>query len=231
VTFNIEELNLSDVPLEAMDTAFDNWDEALPFQPPPSPGPQSAIIDPDSAEVKADLLDDNTQVIKANITFLIRGGKDDNGRVSFVRVSSKPFTRRGKNGDVKTSQIMDIVKSTGYAEPIHSLKDLGAAFNNVIQMARLVRFDLDWRGFCSTCYANKLIELTKSATIEEAKQKASLEQIKLASKFATKAKSYRAFPSGTNGDRMPMLDCPVCGSEVRAQANITRYLAPMEIPF
>ena len=99
---------------------------------------------------------------------------------------------------------------------IQGLKDRGpgASFSTQI----------DWRGFCTTCYENKLRELTGAADLAAAKTQATPDQKKQASKYATKAKNYRGFPSTTNGARADSFICPVCKDEVRAQVNIQRFI-------
>lgn len=214
MTFDINELNLSDDPIEGIEEAFDNWQEAPAFAPPPSPGPQRATFAID----KATAVDG---VLKLELTFTVVGGDSDAARIPFQRVSSKMFERRD---GTKTSQVMDILHSAGVSQSPKSLREVAQQMKALADSGAIVSFQLDWRGTCLDCYKSHLRELTGAATDDEAKNSATKEQRKAADKFAVKAKNAKAFPIGANGERLIEFKCPVCGGDIRAQANIVRYL-------
>lgn len=214
MTFSIEELNLSDAPIEGLEEAFDNWQEAPPFAPPPEPGPLHARFAIDNGGVV-------DGVLKLELTFTVVGGNSDGGRIPFQRVSSKLFERRD---GTRTSQVMDILHSAGVAQSPKSLREIGQQMTALSNAGSIVSFQHDWRGACADCYKSKLRELTGSATDEEAKAASSKEQRKAADKFAVKYKNWKAFPIGPNGEKLVESKCPACGGDIRAQSNIVRYL-------
>lgn len=226
MTFSIEDLNLSDAPIEGVEEAFANWQEPSEFPPPPPPGKHSAVI--------KDIRDAKEQdgVLKVVLDLELRGGEGDQKPLNFVRLSGKMFERQG----TRTSQLLDFVKSAGMQQVPRSNKEFAAALKRLMDSAQTVNFQLDWRAYCSNCASTKLLELTGEQTDDAARDAlnamyssdaAAAKKIRdEVSKVGTKAKNYKGFPEGHNGLRSDTFDCPACGQELRAQANITRWLRP-----
>jgi hypothetical protein len=231
---DIEAMNLDDTPIEGIEQAFENWQEPQEFPPPPPPGKHSAIIK-DIRECK-----EANHVLSVTLDLEVRGGEADARPLNFVRLSGKMFDR----GGYRTSQLLDFVKSAGAQQVPHSNKEFAILLKFLQDQGKTVNFQLDWRAYCSSCANSKLMELTATVTDEAAKDalaylrqtdgKKFNEVRSAVGKVGTKFKNYKAFPLVPNTDqRKDLVDCPTCGAELRAQANITRWLRPSggDVPF
>ncbi len=215
-----DEMNFSDEPIDAQQD-FDNWEPAPEFAPPPAAGTYQTYLHEirDAKEFESK----NGKRLNATLDLKIIGGQYDERAINWQRVSNMEFKRQ--NG-TQSSLMMDMVKCAGiaqaprsnkeYYEVLLGLKDrgVGASFKTQI----------DWRGFCTNCYEVRLMALTGTTSAEAAKAAATPENKKEASKFATKAKNYRAFPTNPNGTKADSFICADCKNEVRAQVNIQRFL-------
>ena len=231
---DLESMNLDDTPIEGIEQAFENWQEPQEFPPPPPPGKHSAIIK-DIREAK-----ENDHVLTVTLDLEVRGGDADGKPLNFVRLSGRMFER----GGYRTSQLLDFIKSAGAQQVPHSNKEFALLLKSLMEQAKTVNFQLDWRAYCTSCAATKLMELTATVTDEAAKgalaylmqtdREKGLKVRNEVSKVGTKFKNYKAFPVVPNTDqRKDLVDCPQCGAELRAQANITRWLRPStgDVPF
>ncbi len=214
-----DELNFSDEQLETQQS-FDDWEPAPEFAPPPPAATYRTYLSEirEAKEFEARV----GKRLTATIDLRIVGGQYDDRAITWQRVSNAEMQRR--NG--KTSSMMlDMIKSAGIAQAprsnrefyqvLQSLKDQGPAKSFGTQ--------IDWRGFCTTCYEKKLMELT-GLSVDNAKANATPDQKKEASKYATKAKGYRSFPTTNNGGKADSFICNDCKNEVRAQVNIQRFI-------
>jgi len=122
--------------------------------------------------------------------------------------------------------MLDLVKSAGIAQAPRSNQEFFVALKGLKERGPGASFStqIDWRGFCTTCYDKKLMALTATMVGEAAKAVATPEQKREASKYATKAKNYRAFPTNANGLKADSFICQDCKDEVRAQVNIQRFI-------
>lgn len=232
--FDITSLNLDDSPIEGIEEAFAAWQEPAEFPPPPPPGKKSAVVA---------MIRDMKQVngnLSVNLDLKLKGGTDDDKPLNFVRLSGKMFERNG----ARTSQLLDFVKSSGAQQAPTSNKLFAICIQRMIDAGTLVYFQVDWRAYCSNCANTKLMEETGEVT--DAAAGAALEDIKRTDsrrgaeiqkrvrQAGEKFKNYRTFPeiAGAQKDehgvvpRKDIVNCPTCGQELRAQANITRWLKP-----
>lgn len=232
--FDINTLNLDDTPIEGMEEAFEHWQEARDFPPPPKPGKKSAII-ADIREVKQ-----NNGILNIQLDLTLKGGEDDGHALNFTRLSSKMFER----GGVRTSQVIDFFKSAGVAQAPQTNKQIGMLLTHMKDAATTVNFQVDWRAYCMDCGNKVLMEQTGELTDEAARNmlvnilmtdpKRGVEIQKTVRKAGEKFRSYKSFPEAPNAQagpdgfvaRQDVVKCPTCGAELRAQANITRWLRP-----
>ncbi|MFA5352629.1 MAG: hypothetical protein WC291_00200 [Thermodesulfovibrionales bacterium] len=214
----------SDEPIDVQQD-FDNWEPAPEFAPPPPAGTYQTYL----SEIR-DEKEGDTPVGKrltAVVDLRIIGGDNDDRAITWQRVSNRESEYQGK----RRSQMLDLLKCAGVAQAPRSNREFSVALHSVHDRGKGAPFktQIDWRGFCTTCYEKRLMELTGGETVEIAKSLASnlsQEQRKALGKFATKAKNYRAFPAmdGDKAGRKDTFICPDCGDEVRAQVNISRFL-------
>jgi hypothetical protein len=122
--------------------------------------------------------------------------------------------------------MLDMVKCSGLAQAPHSNKEFYAVLLGLKERGAGATFgtQFDWRGFCTSCYESKLMTLTGAESAEVAKTAATPAQKKEASKFATKAKNSRGFPTNAGGGKDDTFICKDCKNEVRAQVQIQRFL-------
>jgi hypothetical protein len=215
-----DEMNFSDDPIETQQS-YDEWEPAPEFAPPPVAGTYRTYVSEIREAKEFDAK--NGKRLTATLDFRIVGGQYDERAITWQRVSNAEMTR--SNGKT-SSMLLDLAKSAGIAQAPRSNKEFYTVIQGLKDRGPGASFStqIDWRGFCTTCYENKLKELTGTQTLDDAKAAATPEQKKAASKFATKAKNYRGFPSTNNGARADSFICPVCKDEVRAQVQIQRFL-------
>jgi hypothetical protein len=216
-----EPMNFSDEPLELSQSDFDDWAPAPEFAPPPPAATYSVYVSEIREEKEFDT--QKGKRYSATIDLRIIGGEYDDRAITWQRLSNTEFER--KQDGRRTSQLMDLIKSAGipqaprsnreYSVALHGLHDRGPAAPFKVQ--------IDWRGFCTSCYEKALMAATGAGTPEEAKAAASGEDKGTASKGAVKAKNYRGFPSNPAGGKADTFVCPDCGEEVRAQVRIVRF--------
>ena len=235
--FDISALNLDDSPIEGIEEAFQNWSEPQEFPPPPPPGKKSAVV----ASIR-DMKQLNGN-LSVNLDMTLKGGADDGKPLNFVRLSGKMFER----GGVRTSQLLDFVKSSGAQQVPNSNLQFAQYLKRMVDAGTLVYFQVDWRAYCTNCANTALMDETGEQT--DAAAAAALEELRRsdgrrAAEIQKKVraageqfKHYRTFPEmpggvkGADGvvPRKDIVNCPKCGQELRAQANITRWLkAPVE---
>jgi len=228
--FDIESLNLDNTPIEGIEEAFDNWEEPSEFPPPPQPGKKSAVVAA-IREMRETANADGKKVLHVTIDLKMRGGDDEDKAINFVRLSGTMFDRASG----RSSQLLDFVKSSGVQQVPATNLQFAQYIKQMVDKATLVYFQVDWQGYCSNCANNCMMAETGEMTDAAARE--ALEEIrrndlqrfrdikKKVGKEGTKFKNYRQFPElpGGNG-RKDSVDCPVCGQEVRARANITRWL-------
>ena len=209
----IEDLNkISTKPLEEVPD-IENWEAPSEFPPIPQPGNFVLSI----GELRDFTENADKTVGTAVLDFVTLEGE----RISFQRLSNRVFERRD---GTKSSQLLDLGMSSNslttypqnnqeWAKLLLNLKNRQAKFGGTV----------NWRGFCNTCYQSKLVAITQTSSYDEAKVRASSEEKRLASGFATKAKDARGFPENGGGHRKENFTCNDCNSEIRAQGRITRF--------
>jgi hypothetical protein len=216
----IDEMNFSDDPIDVQQD-FDNWEPAPEFAPPPVAGTYQTYI----SEIReATEIDSKAgKRLSAIIDLKIIGGQYDERTIAWVRISNVEMQR--SNGKT-SSQMLDVLKCGGVQQAPRSNKEYFVALKGMKDRGAGASFktQIDWRGFCTTCYETRLMSLTGAENTEAAKAMATAEQKKDASKFATKAKNYRAFPTNAAGAKCDSFICADCKDEVRAQVNVQRFL-------
>jgi hypothetical protein len=215
-----EEMNFSDEPIDVQQD-FDNWEPAPEFAPPPAAGTYQTFLSEIREAKEFDF--NGGKRLTATVDLRIIGGQYDDRAITWVRVTNAERTR--SNGKT-SSQMMDLVKCGGLQQAPKSNKEYYVALQGLKDRGPAAGFktQIDWRGFCTTCYETKLMALTGITTADAAKTAATAEQKKEASKFATKAKNYRAFPTLPSGAKADSFICADCKDEVRAQVNVQRFL-------
>jgi hypothetical protein len=223
MSFDISELALDDTPLEGLEQAANDWQEQPEFPPALNPGKHSAAI-----TIREGKLENG--ILKVTLDLECKGGNEDGEKLNFVRLSGKMFTLRDGR---TTSQILDVIKSSGIEGVPKSQKDLGEMLKHIQDTGKLVNFQSDLRTYCSTCASNKMLELTGELTDDAAKEKLKAmpaEQSKpiydAIRKAAEKHRNYKAIPMGPNGRHVDTVECPTCKQELRVQADVTRWLRP-----
>lgn len=217
----MSETNFSDEPLDTQHD-FDEWEPAPEFAPPPPASTYRMYLAQirEEKEVKAAV----GKRLNATVDFKIIGGQYDDRAITWQRVSNVEFQRRdGK----RTSMMLDLVKAAAVQQAPRSNNEFHKVLHSLVDRGPSAPLagQIDWRGFCTTCYEKGLMQATGAATVDAAKNIASNEQVKDVSKAATKAKSYRGFPALPNGGgRSDTFLCKDCGNEVRAQVRIVRFL-------
>ena len=240
MAFDIESLNLDDMPLEGLEEAFDAWSPALEFPPAIRPGKHSAIIsDLRDASVK-------NNVLNVSVDLECKGNGEDGEKVTFVRLSGKMFPRF-RDG-VVSSQILDLIKSSGIDQKPKSNKDLLAIIKYLQDGNKFVSFKSDLRTYCTVC-ANKVLFAATSVEPEGT----SVEEVKAAQTMAynilsampaeeakrinkeirkagTKHSSAKAIPLGASGRHLDIVKCPGCEADLRVQVNIVNWLVGQNVP-
>jgi hypothetical protein len=214
--FSTEPLNI--------ENDWDQWDPPPEFAPPPEAGTYrmylAAVRELDEYETKIG------KRLKAVVDFRIVGGEYDTRAVNFQRLNNYAFTRKS---DGKTSsQMLDMIKSAGvsamprnnaeFADVLNMMKDQGTGLTFGAQ--------LDWEGWCKTCYEASFMKETGAANVKDAKElaKGNYEVFDAAADFATKAKNARGFPQRPDGKRKDSFLCGDCGQEVRARVKVVRFM-------
>ncbi len=211
---------LAETPLEGLDEAMDGWQEQPEFPPPPPPGKKRGVISKINYEQSKQRDDGNVTLV---FDLEIRGGEEDGRSIPFMRASSKLYDRGGS----RTSQLIDVLQSAGINTGVRTVKDIVEAVKALSDQGRLVHFQLDWQGYCTTCAKEKAVELTGEFDSTEAFKVLTPEHRKEVGKYATVYKGYRKFPD-VNGVKQ---GSGVCSNDpnhddVQARANITRWLKP-----
>ena len=237
--FDVESLNLDDSPIDGIEEAFQNWSEPQEFPPPPPPGKKSAVV----TQIRD--MKQNAGVLSVVLDLQLRGGEDEGKPLNFVRLSGKMYDRTSSH--TRTSQLLDFIKSGGVQQVPNSNKQFAQCIQRMIDAATLAYFQVDWRAYCTNCANTKLMEETGEVTddaagaalddIKRTDSRRGAEIQKKVRQAGEKFKNYRAFPEiagatkGADGmvPRKDIVNCPTCGQELRAQANITRWLkSPMD---
>jgi len=225
MSFDIESLNLDETPLEGLEEAAEKWVESPEFPPAIKPGKHSGII----TSIR-DMTGDNG-ILKVTLDLECRDSESYGEKINFQRFSSKLFQRR--DGTV-TSQLLDLIKSSGIEQKPRSLKDLAEILNFLMTDEKFVNFQSDLRTYCSACGNNKLMEITGEATAEDAKvalqnmeQSEKNKAYNDVRKAAEKHKNARAIPiNQATGRHLDSVECPDCGADLRVNAAIVRWLKP-----
>ena len=217
-----EPMNFSDEPLDTQQQ-FDDWTPPPEFAPPPSAGTFSAYVSEIRDEKEFDT--QKGKRYQATVDFRIIGGDQDDRAITWQRLSNTTFERRS---DGKTSsQMLDLIKSAGVSQAPRSNREFSSVLHGLYDRAKGASFkvQIEWEGFCMSCYEKELMQVTGKGTAAEAKSEATGEQKKSASKSAMKAKRYRDFPEMENGNgRKDTFICADCNAEVRARVKVVRFM-------
>lgn len=219
------DLQFSDEPLN-IEQDFNEWEPAPEFAPPPQAGTYTVYIDQIRSEEQFEVPTVGVRY-KVVVDLRIVGGEYDNRTITWQRFSNKEVTRKATGK--RSSQLLDLVKAAGMKQPPRSNNDFHLVVNRLKDLGPGATFmvQIDWRGFCTPCFEKKLMELTHTATPDDAKHVADGDQRNEASNFATKARNYRGFPVAGVNQRKDSFICEGCKNEVRAQVQIQRFLAPV----
>ena len=223
MSFDINELQLDDTPIEGLAEAAENWAEQPEFPPAIKPGKHQAAITVQEAQVV-------DSVIKLVLDLECKGGDEDGERLTFQRVSSKMFQKRDGS---YTSQLLDMIMSRGLEGTPKSNKDLMEMVKHIQDTAKLVNFQSDLGTWCKNCASVAMLDVTGAQTEEEAKAtltamepeayKAAYKEIRTK---AEKNRNHRSIPLGPNGRHVDEVECKDCGATLRVNANISRWLRP-----
>lgn len=221
----MDELIFSDEPIESK-VVWEDWEEAPEFAPPPPAGiyrMHVALV----REQRAFKNRDGADRFGATVDYRIIGGEYDDRAITFVRLSNAEFERNGKY----TSTLADLAHAIGQKEALRSNRDFQQWLLAMVAQGKQNFFtaQLEWRGFCTTCNEKALMRVTFTGSAAEAKEKATPEQYTEAQKEGTKAKSARGFPKDKDGKTLDTFLCDSCKNEVRARAEIRRYLDPVKV--
>lgn len=224
------EVQFSDEPIEGIEKSFEEWVQPPEFAPPPPAGTYRVYIDQIRSEEEFNAIVDGREVKRYRCVLDLRilGGAHDGRVITFQRLTNRENLRKATG--TTASQLLDVVKATGVSSAdlpnsnkkfslfVRTMKDRGAAMSFGVQ--------IDWRGFCGTCYERKLMELTGTVTADAAKDaaKSSPDCFNEASDYATKAKNYRGFPPNPAGGLKDSFICDTCREEVRASVRLTRII-------
>lgn len=219
--------NFSDEPLvpDILDH-YENYAPAQEFAPAVPAGVYQFYL----AQIRdaAEFDTDDGKRLSTTLDLRVVGGEHDDRAVMFQRLSNGLFERPRGSGHL-VSQLMDLGKAAKQA-PALSNQQAIEMLEHLVEAGAGESFpaQIDWRGFCNSCYTKKICEITKEKSAVEAKKAATSEQRIEAANFATKAKSHRAFPINNDGKREDNFICPDCDDEIRAQVRIQRFIIPEE---
>lgn len=220
MTVDFSQLQFSEEPLEGIEEDQQNWKPANEFPPPPEPGKYTGFIK-QIREIREKLTKDKGPRVVVCFDVQLM----ENDRVIAFNWASNIEYMTADRG--RTSTLLDLVKSAGIQGIVRTNKDF-VSFLQKMEGNNQITFKIsvDWKGSCRTCYSQKLIGLTGEENGDLAAEHATKEQKDEANKFALKFKNYRAFPQADNdpNKRKSVVLCSDCGDEIRAQANISRYL-------
>lgn len=218
----IDFTNISDTVIDGLEDDQSKWKPASEFPPPPDAGVYSVFIK-QIRDTREKTTPSGPRLVVSYDAEII-GPKFEGRVLTFQWASNVEFMTSDRG---RTSTLLDLVKSAGVKGVIRTNADFAKILNNM-EGNRQYAFDAmnDWRGSCRSCYNQKLMELTGSETPELAALHCSAEQKREANNFAVKFKNHRQFPVTDNdaSKRKDIVICSDCGDEIRAQANITRYL-------
>lgn len=219
-----DELIFSDDLLDGAQEDFENWEPPAEFAPAVPAGVYSMYLT-EIREPKEFDTKEQGKRLSASLDFRIAGGPNDERAITWQKVTNIRF-ERGRGSGKFSSRMLDVLKSAGVQQAPTSNKEYFAALQALQSRgkAACLKGQVDWRGFCTTCYERALLRQTGSPDIQAAKVAADNDQYQIANKEATKAKSFRGFPLNDKGVREDVMLCKECGDEIRAQVNITRYI-------
>ena len=217
---DFSQMHFSEQPIEGIEQDQENWKSPSEFPPPPDPGTYRAFIK-QIRDVREKITDKGPRLVVSYDAHLVELDRT----INFNWISNIEFNTNDRG---RTSTMLDMVKSAGVTGVIRTNQDFAKILDKMEGNNQFTfRINIDWRGSCRTCYAQKLMELTGDDTSELAAAHASKEQKDEANKFALKFKNFRQFPPADTDPmkRKSTAVCADCGDEIRAQANINRYLA------
>ena len=229
MNIDLEKLNIPDEEIEGLAAAFEEWEEPQLFPPPVGPGPKNAIIA--DAELN---FNQGTKILNGQFSFSIQGGEDDGGRVSFVRLSSKMFSRNGN----QSSQMLDMVKSSGIDRKPSTIRDLAETIQDIAENEKKLRIDTDLEAYCKKCAEaakRELLGLEEDADDDDVKiamkelKGNELKKFRTAfRKASTPFRNYKSIPKDSKGKYVDSVTCPVCGDVLTVRSILRRFLAPKE---
>jgi len=127
------------------------------------------------------------------------------------------------------SMASDLLQSAGIATQPRSNREMEKAIQQIQETGEFLTVKVDWEGFSKALWDRKLKELTGATDSTQARNQATKAQKTQASRFATRARSYRDFPDDTDGEgKSHRFTDSQTGEEVVASPKIRRFLPSRE---
>lgn len=171
---------------------FDNYVDPSEFPPPVPAGVYTLEQGKPTFEASKD------GYLVAKLDHTVVGGDQDKAKVSFDRISDKPFERSG----VKVSMMADQLRALGDKSRPRTHDEYAAAIE--AGTGRPFKAQLDWEGGCN--------------------HKGTPQECEWNAPEVYRVKGEKNFPANANGGHLDSLKCPTCGSEVRARTKVNRRI-------
>lgn len=194
MTVDLSNLKLVEEVIEVADDA--SYVDAQQFAPPVPEGIYTFI------QGKPEFTATAGGYLQAKMDHVITGGEHDGAKVTFDRVSDKPFERSG----VKVSMAADHVRALyGPAErpACKSHADYAAAIEQ--GEGRTFKAEVQWEAGCNHADTPQAVEWGDQAVV--------------------RVRGERSFPQNGAGVRSAELPCKTCGQTMIARSRINRRIA------
>lgn len=151
--------------------------------------------------------------LQATMTHAVAGGEQDGAKISFDRVSNKPFERSG----VRVNMMKDHLRALGDHTAYRSHAEYAAALE--AGEGKAFKAQVQWEAGCN--HADTEYEVgwndRKMVTDPATGQSRNIEVFRV--------RGSRNFPTNGSGKPSETVKCSICGQDVAARARISRRIA------